>query len=83
MEYNPLPDIESYNEGFNPALKSNKSTYAIEFYSTKESLADVEEYTSMAKLGLIVLMDDEFGFKLTGDMIKGFKTVSDILALMN
>ncbi len=45
-------------------------------------LADVPEYTSMAKLSLIVLMDDEFGVKVTGDMIKGFKTVADILAVM-
>ena len=37
----------------------------------------------MAKLALIVLMDDEFGIKLTGDMIKGFKTVADILVVMN
>lgn len=46
-------------------------------------LADVDEYDSMAKLSLIVLMDDEFGIKLTGDMIKGFETVGDILKLMN
>lgn len=45
-------------------------------------LADVEEYDSMAKLSLIVLMDDEFGVKLSGDTIKSFKTVSDILHLM-
>lgn len=46
-------------------------------------LADVDEYTSMAKLSLIVMMDDEFGVKLTGDMIKSFTTVADILAVMN
>lgn len=46
------------------------------------ALEDVDEYDSMAKLSLIVLMDDEFGVKLTGDMIKGFETVSDILKLM-
>ena len=46
-------------------------------------LADLDEYDSMAKLALIVLMDDEFGVKVTGDMVKGFKTVSDILAIMN
>ena len=46
-------------------------------------LEDVEEYDSMAKLSLIVLMDDEFGVKVTGDMIKGFKTVADILVVMN
>jgi acyl carrier protein len=45
-------------------------------------LADVEEYDSMAKLSLIVLMDDEFGVKLTGEIIKGFETVEDILKLM-
>lgn len=45
-------------------------------------LADVDEYDSMAKLSLIVLMDDEFGVKLTGDVIKGFVTVGDILKLM-
>ncbi len=50
--------------------------------ATNTILADVEEYDSMAKLSLIVLMDDEFGVKLTGDVIKGFETVSDILKLM-
>ena len=46
-------------------------------------LEDVDEYDSMAKLSLIVMMDDEFGVKLTGDMIKGFQTVGDILAVMD
>ncbi|MBQ3157474.1 MAG: acyl carrier protein [Clostridia bacterium] len=45
-------------------------------------LADVDEYDSMAKLSLIVMMDDEFGVKLTGDVIKSFVTVGDILNLM-
>ncbi len=46
-------------------------------------LDDVDEYDSMAKLSLIVLMEDEFDVKLTGEIIKGFETVGDILALMN
>lgn len=46
-------------------------------------LDDIDEYDSMAKLSLIVLMEDEFGIKLTGDVIKGFETVGDIIALMN
>lgn len=50
--------------------------------SADTALADVEEYDSMAKLSLIVLMDDEFNVKLTGDVIKGFETVGDILKLM-
>lgn len=48
-----------------------------------KELDDIDEYDSMAKLSLIVLMEDEFGVKLTGDMIKGFETVGDIVALMN
>lgn len=50
--------------------------------ATDTLLADIDEYDSMAKLSLIVLMDDDFGVKLTGDTIKGFETVSDILKLM-
>ena len=46
-------------------------------------LDDIDEYDSMAKLSLIVLMEDEFGVKLTGDVIKGFETVGDIITLMN
>lgn len=45
-------------------------------------LDDIDEYDSMAKLSLIVLMEDEFGVKLTSDMIKGFETVGDIVAMM-
>ena len=45
-------------------------------------LADIEEYNSMAKLALIVLMSDEFGKKLTSDQIKSFVTVQDILDYM-
>ncbi len=51
--------------------------------TTDKALEDIEEYDSMAKLSLIVLMEDEFGVKLTGDVIKGFETVGDIVALMN
>ena len=47
-----------------------------------KALEDIDEYDSMAKLSLIVLMEDEFGVKLTGDVIKGFEVVGDILKLM-
>ena len=46
-------------------------------------LADIDEYDSMAKLSLIVLMDDEFGKKLTGEQIREFKTVKNILDFMD
>ena len=47
-----------------------------------KALEDIEEYDSMAKLSLIVLMEDEFDVKLTGEMIRGLKTVGDIVSLM-
>lgn len=46
-------------------------------------LAELDEYTSMAKLSIIVMVDDEFGVRLSGDAVKAFRTVADILAVMN
>ena len=46
-------------------------------------LADVDEYDSMAKLSLIIMLEEEFSVNLTGDTVKQFKTVADILAVMN
>ena len=45
-------------------------------------LNSIEEYDSMAKLSLIVLMDDEFGKKLSGEKIREFKTVQNIIDFM-
>lgn len=45
-------------------------------------LSDLDEYTSMTKLSLIVMFDDEFDKKVTGADVKGFETVADIMALM-
>lgn len=45
-------------------------------------LSSIDEYDSMAKLSLIVLMDDECGKKLTGEQIREFQTVQDILDFM-
>ena len=45
--------------------------------SADMALDDIEEYNSMAKLALIVMMSDEFDKKLTSDQIKEFKTVQD------
>lgn len=47
------------------------------------NLADIDEYDSMTKLALIVMMDDEFEVKLNANMVRSFEKVSDILALMN
>ncbi len=45
-------------------------------------LEDIDEYSSITKLALIVMMEDEFGVKLTSDEVKAFKTVADILERM-
>ena len=45
-------------------------------------LESIEEYDSMSKLSLIVLMEDEFGVKLDAATIRGFKVVGDIIELM-
>lgn len=50
--------------------------------TSKTELSSIDEYDSMAKLSLIVLMDDECGKKLTGEQIRQFKTVQDILDFM-
>lgn len=50
--------------------------------SADMDLDDVDEYDSMTKLSIIVMMEDEFGVKLTGDVVRGFQTVQDILDLM-
>lgn len=46
-------------------------------------LSTIDEYDSMAKLSLIVLFDEECGKKLTGEVLRTFKTVGDILAAMD
>lgn len=51
---------------------------------TPETVLDeVEEYSSLTKLSLIVMMEDEFEVKLTSDEVRSFKTVADILEKMN
>lgn len=47
------------------------------------ALADIEEWDSLARLSLIVLMDEEFGKSITGADVRAFVTVADILACMD
>lgn len=51
--------------------------------TTEMELSAIDEYDSMAKLSLIVLFDDVCGKKLTGEEIRTFKTVGDIIAAMD
>ncbi|MBT9150762.1 MAG: hypothetical protein DDT40_00941 [candidate division WS2 bacterium] len=45
-------------------------------------LSELENWNSMAKLSLIVLMNDEFGKELSGEQIRSFVIVKDILDFM-
>lgn len=46
-------------------------------------LSSVPEYDSMAKLSLIVLCDETFNKKLSGEQIRAFVTVEDILTFLD
>ena len=45
-------------------------------------LESMDNWDSMTKLSLIVLMDDEFEKKLSGEQIRKFSSVQDILDFM-
>ena len=47
--------------------------------TVETKLSTVDEFDSMAKLSLIVISDEEFGKKLTGEQHREFKTIGDIL----
>lgn len=52
------------------------------YLSPEMELEQIENWDSMAKLSLIVLMDEEFEKTLTGEDIKGFVLVQDIINYM-
>lgn len=45
-------------------------------------LAEMDEWDSLAKLSLIVLLDENFNKRITSAEIQGFSTVQDILDFM-
>lgn len=45
-------------------------------------LEELENWDSMNKLAIIVLMEDEFNKKLTSEEVRAFRTVGDVLAYM-
>jgi acyl carrier protein len=45
-------------------------------------LSEIGEYDSMAKLAIIVFSDDEFDKKLSGEQIRAFQTIGDIVAFL-
>lgn len=46
-------------------------------------LDSIEEWGSLAKLSLVVMIDEECGKTITNDVIKSLKTVRDIMDVMD
>jgi len=49
----------------------------------EQELSSFDPWDSMSKLSLIVMMDDEFSKKLTGEDILKFETLGDIMDYMD
>lgn len=50
--------------------------------STEDILDNYDEWDSLAAISLIAIMDEKFHKILTGQDVKTFKTVSDVLSVM-
>lgn len=57
--------------------------FEMEELTPETQLAELENWDSMMKLSLIVMMDDELGKALSGEQISTFQTVQDIMAFMD
>ena len=64
------------------ALLADTFDCDVEDLNADLALDELENWDSMTKLSLIVLMDDEFGKTLTSNDIKAFKTIGDVMAYM-
>lgn len=47
-----------------------------------DELKNYDEWDSLTALSLISEIDERFGKKISGEQIKGFKTVSDAISIM-
>jgi len=51
--------------------------------SPEKDLDSIEEWNSLTRLSLIVMIDEECGKMINNDIIKQLKTVQDIMNLMD
>lgn len=51
--------------------------------SCEQTLEDIDEWDSLSALSVVVMIKDEFNKKLTGDQVRSFKTIQDIIDVMN
>lgn len=66
-------------------MKLIAETLDVDITSINENtvLNDLDEWDSMSRLSVIVMMDDEFGKTISGSDVRNFKTIKDILDMMN
>ncbi len=48
----------------------------------EEELAEISQWDSMARIGLIALVDEVYGKVLEPDIVKEFKSIKDIIDIM-
>ena len=51
-----------------------------ETISAESVLDELEEYDSMGKLSIIVILDEEYDKTLSGEEMSTFKTINDIIS---
>lgn len=51
--------------------------------SCDQSLDDIDEWDSLSALSVVVMIKDEFNVKLSGAQVRAFKTIQDIIDVMN
>lgn len=50
--------------------------------SPETMLGDIEEWDSLSALSFVVMLGDEFNRKISGNEIRAFRTVQDMLDVM-
>ncbi len=71
-------DLNQFLENFTAAVDFEE---AVEMELGTE-LATLQEWDSLAALGVIVMADLEYGVSLTGQDLKGCATIGDIAAII-
>ncbi len=49
----------------------------------EQQLSDLDEWDSLSALSVVVMVKDEFNKKLSGAEVRAFKTIQDIIDVMN
>jgi len=64
-------------------LELIKDVLDVESLAPEDNLSDIEEWDSLSALSIVIMVKDEFNRVLTGDEVRNFKTIQDILDVMS